>query len=297
MPARLRANILLTVTAIIWGAAFVAQRAAMEHLGPMTYNGVRFALGGLALLPLALRSPAVPGQLALRGHQRHMAGLAAGVLLFVSASLQQVGMLYTTAGNAGFITGLYVVLVPILGLWLGQRSGPGVWLGVGLSAVGLYLLSITENFSIGLGDFLELLCAVCFAGHVLLVSYLAPRMPAALLSCLQYATCAALSLLAALLFEPMPLPGYLEGIRGAAIPILYGGLMSVGLAYTLQVVAQKDAEPSHAAIILSLEGAFAALTGWWLLGEVMSLRAMTGCALMLAGTLVAQLWPQRAAQP
>ena len=285
----LKADLLLLITAAIWGAAFVAQRTGMDHVGPMTFNGVRFLLGAAALAPYALsgRDATTPGLLS--GRPALMAGLATGLLLFVAASFQQAGMQYTTAGNAGFITGLYVLFVPMAGLFLGQRPVMGVWLGAVMCAVGLYLLSITADFTIGYGDSLELVCAVLFAGHVLLIGWLAPRMSPSRLSCLQYLTCGLLSLIAAFAMEQPTM----EGIRGAAIPILYGGLLSVGVAYTLQVIAQKDAPPAHASIILSLEGAFAALAGWYILGETLTPRAMTGCALMLAGMLAAQLWPEK----
>lgn len=291
MRAReLRADGLLLLAALIWGAAFVAQRMGMDHVGPMTFNGVRFALGALVLAPFTLRDPGAGNPAAMSTRGALLGGLLAGLALFAGASFQQVGIMYTTAGNAGFITGLYVVIVPILGLFWRQRPGLGVWIGAALAAAGLYLLSVTGDFSIGFGDLLVLVCAFCFAGHVLIIGWLAPRIPALRLSVLQYACCAALSFLAAAFTEEIRL----EGILDAALPILYGGLMSVGVAYTLQVVAQKDAPPAHASILLSLEGAFAALAGWALLGESMTTRGLTGCGLMLGGMLLAQLWPEQA---
>lgn len=291
MRAReLRADGLLLLAALIWGAAFVAQRMGMDHVGPMTFNGVRFALGALVLAPFALRDPGAGNPAAMSTRGVLLGGLLAGLALFAGASFQQVGIMYTTAGNAGFITGLYVVIVPILGLFWRQRPGLGVWIGAVLAAAGLYLLSVTGDLSISFGDLLVLVCAFCFAGHVLIIGWLAPRIPALRLSVLQYACCAALSFLAAAFTEEIRL----EGILDAALPILYGGLMSVGVAYTLQVVAQKDAPPAHASILLSLEGAFAALAGWALLGETMTTRGLTGCGLMLGGMLLAQLWPEQA---
>ncbi len=294
MRAReLRADGLLLLTALIWGAAFVAQRVGMDHVGPMTFNGVRFALGALVLAPFALRSPASGSASGMSTKAAILGGLLAGLALFAGASFQQVGIMYTTAGNAGFITGLYVVFVPILGLLWKQRPSTGVWIGALLASVGLYLLSITGDFSIGKGDLLVLVCALCFAGHVLVIGWLAPKIPALRLSVLQYACCAAFSFIAAFFTEDIKLAGIVD----AAIPILYGGLMSVGVAYTLQVVAQKDAPPAHASIILSLEGAFAALAGGLLLGETMTTRGITGCGFMLAGMLLAQLWPEQAKKP
>jgi drug/metabolite transporter (DMT)-like permease len=291
---KLKADGLLMLTALIWGAAFVAQRLGMEHVGPFTFNGVRFALGALALQPLIwkmqqtrAREGGGPGIATVRIIR---CGLLAGCVLFAGAALQQVGIVHTTAGKAGFITGLYVVMVPLFGLALGQRAGAGTWIGAVAAAAGLYLLSVNEDFSIAYGDILELVGAVFWAGHVLLIGKLSPGMDgtdAVKLASAQFVVCAVLSLIAGVATEPITL----AGIGGAAVPILYGGLMSVGVAYTLQVVAQRDADPAHAAIILSLEAVFAAVTGYFMLDEVLSLRALTGCGLMLGGMLLSQLKP------
>ncbi len=291
--AAAKADALLLTTALIWGLAFVAQRVGMEHVGPFTFNGVRFALGALALLPVALRSAKYADPADFYFGKPSLAtyvfgGLAAGAVLFAGATLQQVGLVYTTAGKAGFITGLYVVIVPLLGLALRQRPAKGDVIGAVLAAVGLYYLSVTEEFTIAYGDALELIGAVFWAGHVIIIGRLSPRMRAAGLACAQYAVCGVLSLAAAVFTEDMALGGILD----AAIPILYGGLMSVGLAYTLQVVAQRDAKPTHAAIILSLESVFAALAGWVMLGETLGMRGLFGCALMLGGMLLSQLMPR-----
>ncbi len=288
-----RADGLLLVTALIWGAAFVAQRLGMEHVGPFTFNGIRFALGALALQPLIWRMQATRTRegngTGITSARLLRYGLVAGGVLFAGAALQQVGIVYTTAGKAGFITGLYVVMVPLFGLLLGQRAGAGTWLGAVTAAVGLYLLSVNEDFSIAYGDVLELMGAVFWAGHVLLLGRLSPGLDATdavKLAAVQFAVCAGLSLCVGVVAEPMAL----AGIAKAAVPILYGGLMSVGIAYTLQVVAQRDANPAHAAIILSLEAVFAAVAGYFVLGEVLSLRALVGCGLMLGGMLLSQLW-------
>jgi drug/metabolite transporter (DMT)-like permease len=213
-------------------------------------------------------------------------GSLAGLFLFAGASLQQVGLVYTTAGNAGFITGLYVVIVPIMGLALGQRTHAGTWLGAFLAATGLYFLSITADFTIAWGDLLELIGAFFWAAHVLIIGWLSPRMDALKLAITQFAACSLLSLITAAAIETVTW----EGLRQAAIPILYGGLASVGVAYTLQVVAQKDAPPAHAAIFLSMEAVFAAFGGWLLLAEGLTSRGVLGCGLMLAGMLLSQLW-------
>jgi len=287
----LRSDLLLLFIAAIWGGGFVAQRQGLAFVGPFTFNGVRFALGSLSLLPLVLigqrRRNRVPGPLPEAGSRPLLAGGAlAGAALFLGASLQQVGIVYTTAGNAGFITGLYVVIVPLLGLCWGQRPGLGTWLGALLAASGLYLLSVTARFSIGYGDLLELIGAFFWAVHVLLIGWLSPRLDALKLSSLQFAVCSLLSLITAFCLETPSLPGILL----AALPILYGGLISVGVAYTMQVVAQRDAHPAHSAIILSAEGVFAAFWGWLLLGEVLGTRGLLGCGLMLAGMLFSELW-------
>lgn len=292
--ASFRADILCLVTALIWGLAFVAQRVGMESMGPLAFNGVRFALGAVVLAPLAVRSlrypPPAPFLAGGESGFPWRSGLLAGTVLFSGATLQQVGMTCTTAGKAGFITGLYVVLVPLLGLFFGQRPARGDLIGAVAAAVGLYFLSVTETFTMAPGDGLELLGAFFWAGHVLVIGWLSPRTRALPLAAAQYAVCAVLSLFGALLFEKSTL----AGLRGALWPLLYGGLLSVGLAYTLQVVAQRDAKPAHAAILLSFESVFAALGGAVILSESLGARGILGCCLMFSGVLVSQLWPKKA---
>ena len=283
----LTADLLLLLVALIWGFGFVAQRAGMEHIGPWAYNGIRFLLGGLCLLPLVLRAQAVP-LTAPRPVPLLYAGGAAGLVLFAGASLQQLGIQYTTAGKAGFITGLYVVIVPLIGIFFHQLTGMGTWIGAILAVVGMYLLSIHGTVAMNPGDLLVLIGAVFWAVHVLLLGYLSPRTVPVRLAMMQFFVCGLLSLVIALFVETVSL----SAVREAAIPILYGGIGSVGAGYTLQVVVQRRAHPAHAAILLSLESAFAALGGWWLLNEHLSLRGIIGCALMLAGMLISQLWPQ-----
>ena len=280
-----RADGLLLLTAMIWGVAFVAQRVGMAHLGPMGFNAVRFALGALVLLPAAAvrrvedRGAAPVGLL--------VGGGLAGVMVFSGASLQQMGLVYTTAGKAGFITGLYVVIVPLLGRFVGQPADRTVWLGASLAAAGLYLLSVNEAFRISFGDLLELAGAFFWALHILVLGWLSPRMPAVRLACAQFGVCAVLSAMAALGFETVTV----SGLTDAAVPILYGGVISVGVGYTLQVKAQRRTPSSHAAIILSLEAVFAALAGWAILGESLNGRELLGCGLMMAGMLVTQIAP------
>ena len=285
-----RADSLLMLAAVIWGSAFVAQRVGMSYVGPLTFNGVRFALGAMVLLPLTRRrdpQPKVEGGLlgSVMAWPVLWGGGLAGLVLFSAATLQQVGLVYTTAGKAGFITGLYVIIVPLMGLLWGHRPGWGGWLGACLATVGLYLLSVTEAFTFAPGDLWELSGAFFWAAHVLILSRLSPRMDRIKLACAQYTVCALLSLIVAGFTETITL----DGLRDAAIPILYGGILSVGVAYTLQVVAQRHAPPSHAAIILSLEAVFAALAGRLLLGEILSFRGLMGCTVMFAGMLTALL--------
>jgi len=284
----LRADLLLLLTAFIWGFAFVAQRMGMEYVGPYLFNAARFALGCLPLLPFVAQNASGP----LLPHLLRAApgSLLAGLFLFAGSSLQQVGIVYTTAGKAGFITGLYVILVPILGLALGQQSGRTTWLGALVATTGLYLLSVEPPFSIAYGDALVLIGALFWAGHVLIIGRFAQQIDWAALAFLQFLTCSLLSFGVALAVEPVAW----QPLVDAAWPVFYGGVLSVGVAYTLQVVAQRQAPASHAAIILSLETVFAALGGWWLLSEVMSLRGLAGCGLMFGGMLVSQLGGRRA---
>jgi drug/metabolite transporter (DMT)-like permease len=285
-----RANLFLLLTALIWGAAFVAQRMGMDHMGPLTFNAVRFALGALALLPLIAwmdkkrTSDAPPLAALVRG------GVLIGGALFLGAWLQQFGLCYTTAGKAGFITGLYVVFVPLIGIFLGQRYGLGTWAGAGLAIAGMYLLSVTGSMSMDKGDALVLMSAFFWGAHVILIGKLTcglAAVDAIKLAAVQFAFCSLVSMAGAAVFEDITLSGLWAGI----IPILYGGLMSVGVAYTLQVVAQRDARPAPAAIILSLEAVFAAVAGWMLLGETLTAQALVGCALMLAGMIWSQARP------
>lgn len=290
----LRADGLLLLTAIIWGFAFVAQRSGMEDIGPFAYSATRFALGAASLLPLLVlvkRRGGAPAFPRLDPARRAGWAAVAGVVLFAGANLQQAGLVHTTAANAGFITSLYVILVPIVGAFLGKVSGARIWVGAVLAVVGLYVLSIGEGFTMAPGDVLELGGAFFWAGHILLINWLVVRMEALEIAVGQFTTCALLSLVAALLWEPAPF----AGVGAAAWPILYGGLLSIGVAYTLQIVAQRSAHPAHASIIMSLEALFAGVGGVLLLHEPLTSRLVVGGALMLAGVVVSQLEPARPA--
>jgi len=286
---RIKSDIILLLAAVIWGFAFVAQRVGMDYVGPFTYNGVRFALGTIVLLPFLFVSASKQPLLQKVSHPADrrkifLGSLMTGLFLFGGVALQQMGLQHTTAGKAGFITGLYVVFVPIVGLLFGQRSHLTMWIGALLSLGGLYLLSMTGGFSIAPGDKLVLYCAIVFTFHVLFIAWLSPMMDSFLLAVIQFAICALLNLVVAFAIEPVAC----ETICQAWIPIAYGGILSVGVAYTLQVVAQKTAHPTHASIILSLEAVFAVIGGWLLLDEHVTLRMLAGCLLMLGGMIMVQ---------
>ena len=285
MNTKLRCDLLLLLAAAIWGLAFVAQRLGMAHTGPLTFNGTRFALGAAALLPLVIMRARQTGAAPIVWRQDLRRGLILGLVLTGGATLQQIGVVYTTAGKAGFITGLYVVLVPILGLMIGQRTGGRTWLGAVLAVVGLYLLSITGRLHMERGDVLVLVGAFFWSTHVLLIGRWANKTDPVRLACLQFWVCSLVSTAAAFVFET---PEW-SGLQGALWPILYAGLLSTGVAYTLQVVAQRHAPPAHAAIILSLEAPFAVFGGMLMLGETLSVRGMVGCALMLSGMVFSQV--------
>lgn len=283
----IKSNMLLMITAAIWGFAFVAQRVGMQYVGAFTFNGVRFALGSISLLPLLIyfKNKKIVEQKEEASASAVIPGIITGTVLFLAASLQQVGLAYTTAGKAAFITGLYIVLVPLFGIFLRQRIQAATWGGVILAVVGLYFLSVNEDFSIAKGDFLEIIGAFFWASHILTIDYFTKKVDALQLSFVQFVTCAVFSTVVALITEDIST----VGLGQALVPILYGGLGSVGIAYTLQVVAQKNAKPSHAAIILSMESVFAAIGGAILLSENLGGRGYLGCALMFAGMIVTQV--------
>lgn len=282
---------MLLLVAAIWGTGFVAQRLGVQAAGAFWFNALRFAIGGAIAFAWSragrrAETPAAP-QPGLGWKI-----LAAGALLFAGTSLQTAGLGDTSAGKAGFITGLYVVLVPLLGLVWGQRTGAGVWLGALLAVTGLYFLTIQPDAAggalISTGDLLVFLSAFFWAGHVQYIGYASRRVDPLTLSAGQFGVVAVLSLAGALLFERHVTAA---DLGASALPILYGGVMTIGVAFTLQVVGQRGAHPAAAAVIFSLEAVFAVLSGWLVLGEQLSGRALFGCALMLAGMLAAQLEP------
>lgn len=286
---------LLLLAAAIWGSGFVAQRLGMEHVGPYVFTGVRFAIGVVVLLPIIyFRRPAQRsgslGDTRVRTHV--LGGLLAGGVLSIGAILQQIGVIYTPAGKAGFITGLYVIFVPILGLLIGRRTGCPTWIGAMLAVVGLYFLSIHESLSIGRGDAFVLGGAFVWAIHVLIIGWLSPRTDAVILAVIQFSVCCVVSTAAALLLEETTL----SSLMAAKWAILYSGVFSIGAAFTLQIVGQRDAPPAHAAILMSFEAVFAALFGWLILSETLGSRELLGCLLMFTGMLVSQARRRRRAE-
>ena len=292
----MKSNILLLITAAIWGSAFVAQRVGMDYIGPFTYSGIRFLIGGLALIPFAIwlrhwqaKKATGISESNSKTEEKGLlkASLICGLVLFGGVTLQQVAMVYTTAGKGGFITSLYIVLVPIMGLAFKQKAGAGIWLGAVIALVGLYLLSIKSDFTLSYGDLLMLIGAFFWAAHVLVIGWVAPKYDPIALSILQFLICGVLSMVCAFIYETI----IWSDVMLAMNSILYAALMSTSIAYTLQVVAQQNAKPSHAAIIFSSEAMFAVLAGWLILGEVLTTRGLWGCMFIMIGMLLSQLLP------
>jgi drug/metabolite transporter (DMT)-like permease len=324
-----RADILLLLTAAIWGFGFVAQSSGMDFVGPFTYNGIRFILGSVSLLPLIFfgrkkRLQNAGGADTVAGasnvgtqaggkstQQKILYTFIAGTVLFVAVAFQQIGIMFTTVGNAGFITGFYVVLTPIFGIFLGKKTHLPTWVGMVFALAGLYFISLAGNsMSLNPGDLITIISAVFWACHILVIDHLVQKIDPLILSSGQFAWCGFFAVIAALVLDPLIpfwaaqiapaaqlqqwvtladiIGGQGGALWGAIVPLLYGGLASVGVAYTLQVVAQKDAPPAHATIILCLEGAFAAFGGILLRSEHPTSFTFLGFAFMLGGMIVTQ---------
>jgi len=282
---RLLSSILLVLAAIIWGFAFVAQKVGMEFIGPFLFNGIRFIMGSLILIPVVITLKSNQNKSNLTNNKKNLYfGILLGIILFLASSAQQIGMVSTTAGNAGFITGLYVIFVPIFGIMLKQFVPKVIWPAASLAIAGFYLLSVKKDFTISDGDIWVFLSAILWAIHVLLIGHLTKQINPITLALQQFLVCGTLSFFTAFLFEEINF----NSIILAWIPLLYGGILSVGVAFTLQVVGQKHVHPSSASLILSAESLFAAIGGWLLLNEQMSLRAIFGCALILTGIILVQ---------
>lgn len=295
MRGQARSNLLLLMTAIIWGSAFIAQSKGADVIGPFTFNTVRYALAVVALLPVIyifsrkrnsentvdLDIPRANGTKTLI-----IGGIATGIALFTASSLQQYAMAFTTAAKAGFITTLYVILVPIVGIFLKKKIRPIIWFCALLAVIGLYLLSIKPGtFSISRGDFFVLLCALAFTGHILIIDYFSPKTDGVKLSCIQFVVVSIASFVAMMMTETFVLSEVLDAI----IPLLYTGVLSSSVGYTCQIIAQKKADPVISSLILSLESVFAAIFGALILHESMSGREITGCAIMFVAIIIAQL--------
>lgn len=279
---------MLILTSLIWGTAFVAQSVGMDYLGPFTFNGVRSLIGAVALLPCIALLQKFQGKEKEEKKDAKMlltGGILCGLLLFVATSLQQYGMQYTSAGKAGFITAFYIVIVPVLGIFLRKKIGWKVWIAVALALCGLYCLCITEKFTVGRGDIYIFLCALVFSLHILVIDYFSPKVDGIKMSCIQFLICGLASLPFMFLLETPTIEGITDGI----LPLLYAGVLSCGVAYTLQIIGQKNVNPAIASLLLSLESCFSVLAGWIVLGERMSVKESAGCVLMFAAIILAQL--------
>lgn len=297
MKKQLRSDLMMLITALIWGSAFVAQRAASDTIPAFAFSGVRYMIAVMVLIPVILimdkfksaRNEAEPMSQEERRKNRKVlliGGTCCGVVLTLASNFQQLGVTFTTSGKAGFITSLYVVIVPLLGLLIGKNVRKLIWFCVFLAVAGLYTLAIKPGtFHLGLGDFLVLICAFFFALHILVIDHFSPKTDGVKLSCVQFIVAGIISLILMLIVETVSISELID----AAIPILYAGAISGGIAYTLQIIAQKDADPTVASLLLSMEAVFAALSGWLILGEVMTAREILGCILVFAAIILAQL--------
>lgn len=294
---QIRNSLILFLTAFVWGVAFVAQSKGMDYVEPFTFNGVRSVIGGLFLIPCIFvlnklnperqteyRAMSPENQKA--GRKKLMTGgILCGIVFFVASNLQQFGIVYTTVGKAGFITAMYIVIVPIMGLFFRRKCSPAVWLGVLLAVGGLYFLCITDGFAIGQGELLVFLCAVGFSIHIMVIDHYTQLVDGVKMSCIQFLVNGFLSGICMFVFES---PNW-GGLLAAWQPILYAGILSCGVAYTLQIVGQKGMNPTVASLILSLESVISVLAGLVLLKQEMSGREILGCVLMFAAIILAQL--------
>lgn len=286
---------MLLLTAFIWGCAFVAQSVGMDYVGPFTFNSVRSFIGSLVLVPVIFLMDSLKRKegmseeevRASRGDTKTLitGGICCGVVLGVASSLQQFGIMFTTVGKAGFITAMYIVIVPLLGVFIGKKVRPLILFCVALSVAGLYFLCMTEKLSLGIGDLYVLVCAVVFSVHILVVDHFSPLVDGVRLSAIQFLTAGVLCAVPMLLFEAPNLTGILAAWK----PILYAGVLSCGVAYTLQILGQKGADPTVASLLMSLESVFSVLAGWVILGQALSLKELFGCGLMFCAIILAQL--------
>lgn len=302
MSAKYSKNfILLFIIAVIWGVAFVAQSAGMDYVGPYTFNAVRCLLGGIVLIPCVFfltrsakkeqKKDGTASKMPVMDRPKDLliGGLICGFMMFVSTTLQQVGIAYTTVAKAGFITALYIIIVPILGIFLKRKAGLKIWISVVIALVGLYLLCMKGSLSLSKGDFLILICSICFAIHIMVVDHFTEKVSGTKLSCIQFLFAGALSSVLMFLFEE---PHWAD-IGAAWLPICYAGILSCGVAYTFQIIGQRGTDPTIASLILSLESVVSVLAGWILLGETLSPREILGCVLMFGAIILAQINPKK----
>lgn len=294
MSKKMRGNLMLLLTALIWGTAFVAQSAGMDHVQPFTYNGIRTLIGGLVLIPVIVlfdkMKPAsqrlTPEEQKVVNKNSLIGGICCGVVLCVASSFQQFGVSMTTAGKAGFITALYIVIVPLMGVFIKKKIPKIIWFCVAIAVAGFYLLCVKEGFSVGTGDLLVLCCAFFFSIHIMFIDHFtAGKVDGVRMSCVQFLVAGVLAILCMFLFE-QPV---LSSIWDARVSILYAGVASCGIAYTLQILGQKHTDPTTATLLMSLESVFAALSGWVLLNESLSLKEILGCALVFVAVILAQI--------
>ena len=292
MGNKLRGNILLLITAVIWGSAFVAQSDGMNYVEPFTYNGIRTLLGGIVLIPVLFLLRKLPrkenGKTAEKAPLKTTVtgGVCCGVLFCIAGMLQQYGISMTTAGKAGFVTALYVVIVPVIEFIIFRRTNIKVWICCLIAIAGFYLLCIKENFSIDLGDILVLICAAVYAVHIMTVDrFVSKNADGTLMACIQFFTAGTIMVICMFIFEKPDL----SSILAAWFPICYAGIMSCGVAYTLQIIGQKYTDPTVATLLMSLESVFAALSGWLILNESLSPKELAGCALVFIAVIFAQI--------
>ena len=290
--AALRSSLLLFMAASIWGVAFVAQSVGMDYMGPFTFNGARFLMGSMVLLPLVVyrRKQKTTEEVCFGSRKDTLTGgVCCGLALCSAALLQQFGILYTTVGKAGFITTLYIIIVPIMGIFLKKKVPGKIWLAALVAAVGMYLLCMSESLRLGKGDTYVFICAILFSVHILVIDHFTAKADGVELSCVQFFTAGVIGSVLAVIFEKPQISYFIEGI----IPLAYAGIMSSGVAYTLQVIGQKDLDPTVASLILSLESVVSMLAGWVILGQALNGKELLGCIFVFAAVILAQL-PERA---
>lgn len=297
---QMKNNVMLLLTALIWGCAFVAQSVGMDYVGPFTFNCVRCLIGSVVLIPVIVLMDRMKKKSGMseaeirkeRGDTRTIltGGICCGVVLAAASSLQQFGILFTTVGKAGFITAMYIVLVPILGIFVGKKIRPLILVCVVIAVAGLYFLCMTEQLSLGKGDLFVLLCAFVFSIHILVIDHFSPLVDGVRMSAIQFLTAGLLCAVPMLVWE-RPVMGE---ILTAWMPILYAGVMSCGVAYTLQILGQKHADPAVASLLLSLESVFSVLAGWVILGQSLNGKELFGCVLMFVSIILAQLPEKKA---